>query len=112
MSGRESIVSVNSKLNQNIVKKLVDLGFITSFEISGDKLKKIKIVLLYRQGAPAITDVKIYSRPGRRYYVSYSKLKSVLGGMGYSILTTPSGVLTGKEARAKKVGGELLFNIW
>ena len=59
-----------------------------------------------------MTDVQIFSKPGRRYYVSYHDLKLIMGGLGYSILSTSKGILSNKEARKSKVGGELLFSIW
>lgn len=61
---------------------------------------------------PAVVDVKLFSKPGRRWYTSSKKLKPVLGGMGVGILSTPKGIMTNKEAKHKKIGGELLFEIW
>jgi small subunit ribosomal protein S8 len=80
--------------------------------VSGEIKKEIIIDLLYKDKNPALTDIKIYSKPGRRYYVSYRHLKPVLNGLGYSILSTPKGILTNIEAKKLKVGGELLFEIW
>lgn len=112
LAGKETIVSPYSKLRENILRKLVDLGYIKNYQITGDKIKRINIELLYKDGQPALTGVKIFSKPGRRYYVSYRQLKSVLGGYGVSVLSTSKGVLTEAEARKTKIGGELLFNIW
>ncbi|MCL4363651.1 30S ribosomal protein S8 [Patescibacteria group bacterium] len=70
------------------------------------------IELLYQEGQPALTDVKVFSTSGRRYYVSYRELKPVMSGYGFSIISSPQGIVTNKEARLKKLGGELLFNIW
>lgn len=112
LAGKETIVSPYSKLRENILRKLVDLGYIKNYQITGDKIKRINIELLYKDGQPALTGVKIFSKPGRRYYVSYRQLKPVLGGYGVSVLSTSKGVLTEAEARKTKIGGELLFNIW
>jgi small subunit ribosomal protein S8 len=112
MASKEVIESPYSKFKEEILKKLLTLKFIKKYQVDGDKIKKITIYLLYEKGQSALTDIKIYSKPGRRLYVSYKDLKSVLSGYGYSILSTPQGILTNKEAKVKKVGGELLFSLW
>ena len=106
------IVIRHSKYAVEVLKKLKELKFITDYAIVGKKLKTIEVTLAYEKNESRFTDVEIFSRPGRRFYVSYKDLKPVLSGYGYSILSTPVGILTNREARAKKVGGELLFNIW
>ncbi len=112
LSKKETVISPYSKFRENVLKKLLELKFIKNYQVKGDKIKEITIELSYKDGVPALTDVKIYSKPGRRYYVSYRQLKPVLGGYGASILSTSKGILTNKEAYKLKVGGELLFNIW
>ncbi len=109
---KERVESSYSKLNEKIVEKLLELRFIKSFKVIGDKIKKIEIELLYKDNIPALTDVKIFSKPGRRYYVSYKDLKPVFSHYGLAIISTSQGILTNKEAKNKKVGGELLFYIW
>ena len=101
-----------SVFKESILKKLTELGYVKKYNIEGEIIKKITISLSYTNGVPALTDVKIYSKPGARYYISYKKLKPVIGGFGYSILSTPKGIMTHVEAKKEKVGGELLFNIW
>ncbi len=112
MARKESILSPNSRFREEILKKLTELKFIKGYKVGKENFKEINIELLYENGQPAMTDVKIFSKPGSRYYVSYRDLKPVLSGYGYSILSSPKGIVTNKEARAKKLGGELLFNIW
>ena len=113
MAKKDSVIVNHSKINIEILKKLKDLGYIKSYEVSTDKIKKIIVDMLYdKQQSSKFTDVKVISTPGSRYYVSYKDLKPIVSGMGYSILSTPMGILTNKEARLKKTGGELLFNIW
>ncbi len=109
---REHIESPYSKLPEEIVKKLKALGYITNYQVEGDKVKKMTIYLTFKEGVPAFTDVKIYSKPGRRWYAAATELKPVLGGLGYSLISTPQGILTNIEARKKNMGGELLFAIW
>jgi small subunit ribosomal protein S8 len=112
MSGKESIESPYSKLREALVKKLVDLKYLKDYKVEGDVVKTMTINLLYKNGMPSLTEVKIFSRPGKRWYTSFKELKPVLGGLGYGILSTPKGLMTHVEAKKNQVGGELLFNIW
>lgn len=112
LARKEIISSPYSRLREEILKKLVSLGFIKSYKINQEKFKEITIELLYKNNTPAMTDVKIFSKPGQKYYVSYRDLKPVLSGYGYSIISSSKGIITNKEAKEKKLGGELLFNIW
>ena len=73
---------------------------------------QIRIVNKFSGKTPAITGLKRVSRPGLRRYVGADGIPRVLGGMGISILSTPRGVLSGREARRQKVGGELLAYVW
>lgn len=113
MAGKETIESPHSVFREEVLKKLQKLNYVESYEVSGDIVKNMTIVLRYEEsGAPAITNVKIFSTPGQRWYAKVQELKPVLGGMGYSILSTPKGILTHVEAKKNKIGGELLFNVW
>src|SRR3989344_7871178 len=109
MTRNENVEVLFSRFNEEVLKKLLQLGFIKKFET---KERKIMVELVYKDKNPVMTEVQLYSKPGRRYYVSYKNLKQVMGGLGYSLISTSQGVLTNKEAREKKVGGELLFSIW
>lgn len=100
-------------MREEVLKKLAALKFIASYKIEKDDMfKKLIIELNYQDGTPAVTDVKIYSKPGRRWYVPVKKIKGVFGGLGAAILSTPKGILTNKEAVKEKTGGELLFEVW
>lgn len=110
---RKETVEVNfSKLNREILKKMKELGLIKDFKEEGEKIKKIIVYLNYIDKSPAFSEVKIFSRPGRRWYTSYKKITPVLGGLGVAFISTSKGLLTDKEARRLKVGGELLFSVW
>ena len=63
-------------------------------------------------GDPAITDFKVMSKPSRRLHIGYRDLKAVKQNYGLSILSTPAGVMSNREARKQKVGGEYLFEVW
>lgn len=112
MSRRDTVVSPFSNFKVAIVRKLKELKYIKDYSIVEDGFKKITIDLKYEGKIPAIIDVKIYSRSGKRVYVSYKELKPVVNNFGFSLLSTPKGILTNKEAKKQKTGGELLFNIW
>lgn len=113
MAKKETVQVPFSKFAETVLNKLQALKFIKIFDIEeDDKVKKILVTLLYDEGVPSITQIEVVSRPGQRNYVSYRELKPVLSGMGYSILSTSKGIMTNKEARKNKLGGELLFKIW
>lgn len=112
MAKKETIFSPHSKYKEAILKKLLNLKFINSYVIEGEVKKNIKINLKYEEGNPAITDIKIYSKPGMRLYISYKNLKPVLSGFGYFVLSTSKGIMTDREAKKAKLGGELLFSFW
>jgi small subunit ribosomal protein S8 len=112
MSGRESIDSPYSSFREAVVKKLQKVGYVKDYTVEGETIKTMTITLIYADGVPAVTDVKVFSKPGRRWYVSTKELKPVLGGMGHAFLSTPKGILTNIEAKKEQVGGELLFHIW
>jgi len=68
--------------------------------------------LTYLNKTPKFTDLEIVSKPGKRVYVSHRKLPKVLAGLGISVVSTPKGIMSDKEARKKKLGGELICKIW
>lgn len=109
---RESIDAPYSGFREEVLKKLESLGYIKNYTVSGDVIKIIDVTLAYENGIASVTNVKLFSKPGRRWYTSAKNLKSVLGGMGVAVLSTPQGIMTNKEARKKNIGGELLFEIW
>ena len=103
-----------SKLKKALGDILVREGYVKSVEKVGEDPKAmLKIKIQYNEaGASAISDLKRISKPGLRWYVNKTKIPTVVGGMGIAILSTPAGLMTGKEARAKGTGGELLCKIW
>ncbi len=112
MAHLPQVESPHSKFREAIVKKLVALKLVAEYKVESTRGKKIVVKLSYPHSQAALTDVEIVSRPGSRIYISSKKLKPVLSGMGYAVLSTPQGIMTGSEARKAKIGGELLFKIW
>ncbi len=76
------------------------------------KGKMLKIVLKYDQDIPAISGMRRISKPGQRIYAKTSEIKRVRGGYGISIVSTSKGLMTNKEARKQKLGGEIICEIW
>ena len=104
-----------SKLKTEVVRIMKEEGFITQFKIVEEsKAKKtLRVFLKYTPDRrSAITDLRRVSKPGNRRYVGAKGVKSVVGGLGISIVSTPRGVMTGREARKANVGGELLCEVW
>lgn len=113
LSRKEDAVITYSKINMSILEILKNSNYIKDYTLVEEGAKKsIDVTLTYHGLKPALTDVKIITKPGRRIYTKAKDLKPVMGGMGMAILTTPSGVVTDKEARKLNVGGEILFQIW
>lgn len=103
-----------SNLKMEIARILREEGYILNFKLAEEGNKRtIKIYLKYTPtNLPVISKINRVSKPGRRVFVGNTEIPSVLGGMGINILTTPRGVMTGKQARTEKVGGELLCEVW
>lgn len=112
--GKETISVPYSKLRHSIADKLVDAGYLASATATGKlpQEKQLEVTLNYENGAHRINGVKRISKPGRRLYTKVTDIHPVKFGKGHIILSTPAGVLTGEEAKEKKVGGEKLFIIW
>ena len=89
-------------------------GFVTKIIRKKKEGKKyLRVVLNYKEGGiPAINEIKRVSSPGQRIYKKNKELENVKGGEGVSVLSTPQGVMTNKEAKRKGLGGELLCEIW
>ena len=103
-----------SKLKVRIVELMKREGYIEDFEVVEDSpINKIRIFLRYTdEGIPAIRRMSRVSKPGRRVYRGASDIKPVLNGLGVAIVSTSKGLLTDSEARDRRVGGEILCELW
>jgi small subunit ribosomal protein S8 len=103
-----------SRLKMEIARILKNEGYILNYKTAEEGSKKlIRIYLKYTPGnVPVINEIQRVSRPGCRVYVGAKSVPRVLGGLGINILTTPKGVMTGREARKAGVGGEILCQLW
>jgi small subunit ribosomal protein S8 len=104
----------NSRLKVRVCEILKDEGFIKNFRILEDK--KQGTLRVYLKYGPAnekvISGLVRVSKPGRRVYVTHDKVPSILAGMGVAIVSTSRGVVTDREARRQKMGGEVLAYVW
>ena len=113
LAGKNTVELPHSQFKEALAKVLVQEGFLESVDKTGNAPKFIlKLVLVYKTGASVITGVSRISKPGLRVYVDKRSIPLVVGGMGVAIVSTPLGLLTGKEAKKKGIGGELLCEIW
>jgi small subunit ribosomal protein S8 len=103
-----------SKLKTEIARILKEEGYISNYKaVEEEGHKLVRIYLKYSGGSEStITNLARISRPGCRVYVRRSEIPRVLGGMGINILTTPRGVMTGRQARKQGLGGEVLCEVW
>jgi small subunit ribosomal protein S8 len=104
----------SSRLKVRIEELLKEEGFIKNFRLIEDKHQGVlRVYLKYGPGQErVISGLRRVSKPGRRLYVAADRIPTVLGGMGVAILSTPRGVLTDRESRKAKVGGEVLCYVW
>ena len=105
----------SSKMKLAIADILVDEGYVAKYEmVENGSFKDIRIFLKYNnnKNERVISGIKRISKPGLRVYAGGSELPKVLGGLGTAIISTNEGVLTDKQAREKKIGGEVLAFIW
>lgn len=111
---KKKIVNIPfSKIKYEIAKILEKEGFIEEARKRGRLIKKIIIQLKYNEkGEPCIKDVKRISKPSRRIYLKWKDLYYPKSGYGILILSTPKGILTSKEAKRLKLGGEAICEIW
>ena len=103
-----------SKLKVEIARILKEEGYIANFKATEEEGKRLlRVYLKYgNNNEAAISNLERVSRPGCRVYVGRNEIPRVLGGLGINILTTPRGVMTGRQARREGVGGEILCQIW
>lgn len=103
-----------SKLKLELCRLLKEQGYVDGYEEVEDTPSSwIRVYLRYSDaGQPAIRRVARVSKPGRRVYRGADKIKPVLGGLGVSLISTSKGLMTDSEARAQRVGGEVLCEIW
>lgn len=111
-AGQKKMTTSSSKFCINIANLLKRYGYIDNYSVSEDAKTKISVDLIYQNNQSKITDIKIFSKPSRRIYRKYTQLP--WGKTPYSliIISTSSGVMSQKEAKTKKLGGEIIAEIF
>jgi small subunit ribosomal protein S8 len=110
---KENLLAPYSNFDLAIGQVLVQAGYLRSVEkrVIGKK-NFLEVSLKYHQKKPVMTDFRLMSKPSRHLYSSYRDLRPVRQHYGFAVLSTPQGVMSNKEAKKQKVGGEYLFEIW
>ena len=113
MRGKSTVSTPASKLRAWVLDVLADEGYIRGYEktSSTDGHGAIEISLKYFDGIPVIKELKRISKPGRRVYLGVKDIPQVRQGLGLSIVSTPQGVMSDANARAKNVGGEVICTV-
>ena len=114
MRGKSTVSTPASKLRAWVLDVLADEGYIRGYEktSSTDGHGAIEISLKYFDGIPVIRELKRISKPGRRVYLGVKDIPQVRQGLGVSIVSTPQGVMSDANARAKNVGGEVICTVF
>lgn len=115
MQARQPRVDVPaSRLKEKICDVLKQEGFIDGYKVVEDgKQNVLQVSLKYLTNRqPVISGLRRVSRPGLRVYVGYGEIRPVRSGLGITVVSTSKGVMTGKQARANKLGGEVLCEVW
>lgn len=112
-AGQEVVSVPASKLKLSISEVLKKEGFVKDFSEKSEKGRPVILISLFSENRiPKIKGVKRISKPSKRVYRKATELRAVKNGYGALILSTSAGVMTGREAKAAKLGGEALFQIW
>ena len=111
--GKTEVLIPLSKIKNEIALILSKENFVGEIKkATRGKIKSLKISLKYDNEVPAIAGFKRVSKPGQRIYEGVSEIKRVHGGYGISIISTSKGLMTNKDARYKKLGGEIICQVW
>jgi small subunit ribosomal protein S8 len=109
-AGHDRVEFPASKMKAGICKVLKDEGFIKSFKIIAKSPADIRLKVVFKEGA--IVGLERISKPGLRRYAGYSETPRVLSGLGTSILSTSKGIVSTRDAKKMKIGGEVICNVW
>ena len=109
-AGHDRVEFPASKIKAGICKVLKDEGYIKSFKIVSRDKANVNIKILLK--ADAIVGIKRFSKPGLRQYRGYAEMPKVVSGLGTAIVSTNKGILSSREAKKLKVGGEVLCSVW
>ncbi len=109
MAGRKSVDAPMIKIVEKVAQVLAKEGYVEGVKRADGRLV---VDLKYEDKKPVIMGIKRVSKPGARIYTSIQKIERVWGGLGKNILSTPKGIMSDKEARKLKTGGEIICQVW
>lgn len=109
MASKKEVVVPYSKMILAILKLLRKEGYVAEVKVQG---RKLRVTLKYEGRNPVLTSLERVSKPSKRVYLGYRNLPRVLDGLGIAIVSTPEGVVTDREARKMKMGGEIVAYVW
>lgn len=111
---KNEVTLPHSKIKEEVAKILRDSNFVDSVTVEGDKpgFKQLRVVINGEGTNARITEINRLSTPGRRMYTRAAEIPSVKRGRGIVVISTPKGIMTGDEAKAKSLGGELICKVY
>ena len=112
MSSQKSVVMPSSKMKAAIANVLLEEGYIAGYHVDGDVKKTLTVDMKYYMRRPVIEGIERVSKPSCRLYCGSKEIPRVKDGLGIAILSSPKGIISGKEAKAQNVGGEILCYVW
>ena len=113
-AGHERVDIPASRVKENVLRVLAEEGYIGPYRRVEEKgRQRLRVSLKYdSDGEPIVNGLERVSRPGRRVYAGAAEIPQVLDGLGMSIVSTSKGIVTGRQARELRLGGEILCNVW
>jgi small subunit ribosomal protein S8 len=109
---RPVVAVPHSRMKESIAHILKKEGYVADVAVEGKPMKTINIRLKYQGKKTIIEGLRRISKPGLRHYVGATEIPNVLGGLGVAVISTSEGVMTGTQARKKKLGGEVVCYVW
>lgn len=109
---KATVTLPSSKMKVAILELLKNEGYVKTYKVEGDVKQTVEVVLAYTKDAPRIHGVSRVSKQSKRVYTGVKDITAFKYGHGMTVLSTPKGILSDKQARKEMVGGELLFTIW
>lgn len=112
MARKSEVLVPRSNQKLWIAKILRDAGYLTSVEEISDGFGSLRLVIRYQNGEPVMHNIKRISKPGRRVYMNAADLPRVNSGFGTAVVSTSAGIMTGNEAKKRRLGGEVICEIF
>ena len=114
LAKKDAVTSNSTKMRLEVAKILKEEGYISDYFVQeGKPSSKITVSLRYfEKDLPAVAGIKRVSKPSVRIYKAHNEIPKTLSGAGLTIITTPEGIMTGKEAAKRRLGGEIICQVW